>query len=294
MTTQQRAPQGRGPAQPAPSGGSDAPSSRHRSIPNGSRPQIVPRVREIAASGRRRLVQSARRLPAPCTRNVASRPTVARRCRTRARRSRRSKGCRDRGGDRRERRAGHRRQARRRSSWSLVALLCEGHVLIEDVPGVGKTTLAKRCARSLGGSFRRIQFTPDLLPVRRHRHHLLRPEAGDFAVPARPDLRQRRAGRRDQPRDAAHPVRAAGGDGGAPGHRRGRDAAAAAPLPGAGDPEPDRAGGHVPAARGAARPLPAPPPDRLPDRTTRSDEMLRRFARRPARRAPAGRARRPS
>jgi MoxR-like ATPase len=46
----------------------------------------------------------------------------------------------------------------------LVALLCEGHVLIEDVPGVGKTTLARAIARSIGGEFHRIQFTPDLLP----------------------------------------------------------------------------------------------------------------------------------
>jgi len=46
----------------------------------------------------------------------------------------------------------------------LVALLCEGHILIEDVPGIGKTTLAKAIARSLGCSFKRIQFTPDLLP----------------------------------------------------------------------------------------------------------------------------------
>ncbi len=46
----------------------------------------------------------------------------------------------------------------------LVALLCEGHVLLEDVPGIGKTTLAKALARSLGCSFQRIQFTPDLLP----------------------------------------------------------------------------------------------------------------------------------
>jgi len=46
----------------------------------------------------------------------------------------------------------------------LVALLCRGHVLLEDVPGVGKTVLAKAIARSLGSSFKRIQFTPDMLP----------------------------------------------------------------------------------------------------------------------------------
>lgn len=47
---------------------------------------------------------------------------------------------------------------------ALVALLSQGHLLLEDVPGIGKTTLAKALARSLGCEFRRIQFTPDLLP----------------------------------------------------------------------------------------------------------------------------------
>ncbi|MFB0545386.1 MAG: AAA family ATPase, partial [Anaerolineae bacterium] len=47
---------------------------------------------------------------------------------------------------------------------TLVALLCQGHLLIEDVPGVGKTMLAKSIAKSIGCTFRRIQFTPDMLP----------------------------------------------------------------------------------------------------------------------------------
>ncbi len=53
---------------------------------------------------------------------------------------------------------------RREAELALMALMCQGHLLIEDVPGVGKTMLAKSLAKSIGLSFKRIQFTPDLLP----------------------------------------------------------------------------------------------------------------------------------
>jgi len=47
---------------------------------------------------------------------------------------------------------------------TIIAFLCQGHLLIEDVPGVGKTMLARSLAKSLGCTFKRIQFTPDMLP----------------------------------------------------------------------------------------------------------------------------------
>jgi MoxR-like ATPase len=62
----------------------------------------------------------------------------------------------------------------------LVALLCEGHVLLEDVPGIGKTTLAKALARSLDCVFQRIQFTPDLLPSDITGVSIFNQRTGDF------------------------------------------------------------------------------------------------------------------
>jgi len=62
----------------------------------------------------------------------------------------------------------------------LVALFCEGHILLEDVPGIGKTTLAKSLARGLGCTFRRIQFTPDLLPSDITGVSVYNPESREF------------------------------------------------------------------------------------------------------------------
>ncbi len=63
---------------------------------------------------------------------------------------------------------------------ALAAMIAEGHILIEDVPGVGKTMLAKAIARSVDCSFRRIQFTPDLLPTDVTGVNVFNQERGDF------------------------------------------------------------------------------------------------------------------
>ena len=68
----------------------------------------------------------------------------------------------------------------------LVALLADGHVLLEDLPGVGKTLLAKSLAKSIGGSFSRIQFTPDLLPADITGFNVYNQQAGQFAYQSGP------------------------------------------------------------------------------------------------------------
>lgn len=68
----------------------------------------------------------------------------------------------------------------------LVALLAEGHVLMEDVPGLGKTLLAKTLARSIGGTFKRVQFTPDLLPSDITGFNVYNQQSGQFSYQAGP------------------------------------------------------------------------------------------------------------
>lgn len=74
--------------------------------------------------------------------------------------------------------------------YTLAAILCEGHVLLDDVPGLGKTMLAKSLARSIGCSFRRIQFTPDLMPADVTGVNVYNQRSGEFEFRAGPLLAQ--------------------------------------------------------------------------------------------------------
>ena len=72
----------------------------------------------------------------------------------------------------------------------LVAIFCEGHVLLEDVPGIGKTMMARAVARSLGCTFHRIQSTPDLLPSDITGSYIFNQKTGDFEFRAGPVFSQ--------------------------------------------------------------------------------------------------------
>jgi MoxR-like ATPase len=75
-------------------------------------------------------------------------------------------------------------------AFSLIAVICNGHILIEDVPGVGKTVLTKAIARSIGCSFKRIQFTPDLLPSDVTGVSIYNQKTGNFEFRAGPIMSQ--------------------------------------------------------------------------------------------------------
>ncbi|MDP6800038.1 MAG: MoxR family ATPase [SAR202 cluster bacterium] len=72
----------------------------------------------------------------------------------------------------------------------VIALMCQGHALIEDVPGVGKTMLARSIARSVGCEFKRIQFTPDLLPTDVTGVSIYNQKSGEFEFRAGPIISQ--------------------------------------------------------------------------------------------------------
>ena len=73
---------------------------------------------------------------------------------------------------------------------TIIALLCKGHVLVEDVPGIGKTTMSKTLAQSLGCTFNRIQFTPDLMPTDVLGVKFYNQKSGDFEFRAGPIFSQ--------------------------------------------------------------------------------------------------------
>ena len=164
---------------------------------------------------------------------------------------------------RRQHRAGHPGQAR-------------GHRAGAALPGLRGPPADRGRARRRqdepgqgAGHVDRLQLRPGPVhprpaALRRGRAHRVEPGRQHVRVPARPGVRQHRAGRRDQPGLAQDPVGAARGDGRGAGHRRRRHLPADAAVHGHRHAEPDRARGHLPAARVAARPLPHAGLGRLP------------------------------
>ena len=73
---------------------------------------------------------------------------------------------------------------------AIIALICKGHVLVEDVPGTGKTTMSKALAQSLGCTFNRIQFTPDLMPTDVLGVNFYNQKSGDFEFRSGPIFSQ--------------------------------------------------------------------------------------------------------
>jgi MoxR-like ATPase len=89
----------------------------------------------------------------------------------------------------------------------LVAMLAQGHLLVEGVPGLAKTLTVKTLARTIRGTFRRIQFTPDLVPADLVGTRVYNQKTSEFAL-VRPSVHQSAAGRRNQPRAGEGAARA--------------------------------------------------------------------------------------
>ena len=140
----------------------------------------------------------------------------------------------------------------------LIAMLAEGNVLLEGVPGIGKTYLIKTLGTVLDLKFRRVQFTADLMPSDIIGTSLLVQDAHGkrLAFQPGPHLYQSAPGRRNQPGDAQDAGGPHGGDGGALRQRRRRDQSAGGAVLYPGDAEPHRAGWHLSAAQGPVGQVP--------------------------------------
>ena len=135
-------------------------------------------------------------------------------------------------------------------------MLSDGHVLLEDVPGTGKTSLARAMAQTVQGTNTRIQFTPDLLPGDITGVTRLRPEERARSSSTRAPSSRTSSSPTRSTGPAQDAVRPARGHGGGERHHRRRHPAGRRAVPRDRDPEPHRAGGHLPSPRGAARPVP--------------------------------------
>ena len=154
---------------------------------------------------------------------------------------------------------------------AFIALLCGGHALFQGVPGVAKTLLVRSLAPALGLRFGRVQFTPDLMPSdiigSADLPRRARASSASGPGPIFTDLLLADEINRAPAEDPGGDAR---GDAGARGHRRRHAPRARAVLHGVRHAEPDRAGGHLPAARGRARSLPVPDRGRLSGRGRRA------------------------
>ncbi len=119
----------------------------------------------------------------------------------------------------------------------LICLLSDGHLLVEGMPGLAKTTAVNALSEAVEGDFHRIQFTPDLLPSDLVGTDIYRHEKAEFEFRPGPAVPQHSARRRGQPRAGQGAGGAAGGHGRTPDHRGSEDLSAAAAVHGAGDPE---------------------------------------------------------
>ncbi len=145
-------------------------------------------------------------------------------------------------------------------------LLAKGHLLIEDVPGVGKTTLAAALARSIGAGFQRIQFTSDMLPSDVLGVAVYEPDKHEFVFKPGPiftNIVLADEINRTTPKTQSSLLEAMNEAQVSLDHTT---HALPQPVHGAGDAEPAGARGDVPAAGVAAGPLPPPDPDRLSER----------------------------